>query len=463
MLDKNYDLTMVGKSYLSMLFSMEFIDWGQNTLVIDDKRLQFGPLYSGILNQIDVNFLETWGEDRGIEPLAQIQKYLRPVSLSFYIDKQWLKLGGSPEQNLLELHRKFPKLFGVVDSTEGETGDDSEKEIQTFNDCYFNFARRMSQNCFRFRTLQNLNIQTFLNLCPREILDQFKVFKSQLDHNKKLDLIPLHQKTFFYLSRGFIQKKLSMRGNDLELFHLMMSLLSPCYKLDEEALMIDLEPVFKGKGGVCKETTIREWLFDKRKPWSLELSSFEGIIHPDRIALMGGRPEKMPISIDVKGKCFRNIEVDIEMQGDLDSFFKDDYFVFTESSRIGGQYPFWTLKREGDNKFRVSLYTLAKKGMKISFLQKKSLEILNQDLNTIIGKPLELEVTRIVFGKEVCLEDNKGDERLNSILDRVNIMDSSSPGDGNKLKKVHYFGPLKKGSLGLFSTLMEIKEGIRVV
>lgn len=457
MLDKHYDLTMVGKNYLSILYSMEFSDWGKSVLVIDDKRLEYGHIYSGILSEMDVTFLETWGEDKGISPLAGIRSYLSKRSVTFSIDKQRVRLGGSPYQNYMELLRKFPQLFGM-EKIDWETISDEDE----FNELYFSFCRRMSQNCFRFRTLQNLNLQSFITLCPKVIIDCFEHFKENLDQNRKLELIPLHQKTFFYLSRGFIQKKLSMRGNEIELFHLLMSLLSPCYELNEQNLSSHLENVFKSRGGVCKTTTVREWLFDQSKPWSLELSSFEGIIHPKRIALMGGRPESMPIAVQSKSKIFRSLDVTIPSSEELNSFFGDDYFAFTDSKRIGGRYPFWAIRKDKTH-YKITLFTLMNKGMKIDFSKNQVIEILNHDFSHILGKDVDLKPESLEFGREICVEDNKNVERLQSMLKKIAIFDNSKPGSDEKLKNVHYFGPLKMGSLGLFSTLMEIKEGIRVV
>jgi len=457
MLDKNYDLTMVGKNYLSLLYSMEYTDWGKSALVIDDKRLEYGHIYSGILSESDVAFLETWGEDKGIGPLANIRSHLTKHTLSFSIDKQKVRLGGSPFQNYMELLRKFPLLFGMEKVDQSITINEEE-----FNQLYFSFCRRLSQNCFRFRTLQNLNVQTFLNLCPKVIVDCFHHFKENLDQNRKLEMIPLHQKTFFYLSRGFIQKKLSMRGNEMELFHLLLSLLSPCYELKEEVLLEELETVFKDRGGVCKTTTVREWLFDQSKPWSLELSSFEGIIHPKRIALMGGRPESMPLSVQASSKVFRSIDIEIQKSQVLEDFFGSDYFAFTESSRIGGQYPFWAMRKDGEV-FKITLFTLIGKGMKIDFSKEKVMSIIEKDLSSILGMDCRPELTSIQFGKEICVEDNKGEEKASNRFSKIHILDTSRPGSSDKLKNVHYFGPLKMGALGLFSTLMEIKEGVRVV
>lgn len=457
MLDKNFDLTMVGKNYLSLLYSMEYTDWGKTALVVDDKRLEYGHIYSGILSEMDVAFLETWGEDKGISPLAGIRSFLTPRTVSFSIDKQVVKLGRSPYQNYLELLRKFPNLFGIEKVDWSSVGNEQE-----FNEFYFSFCRRMSQNCFRFRTLQNMNLQSFLNLCPKTIIECFQHFKSHLDQNRKLELIPLHQKTFFYLSRGFIQKKLSMRGNELELFHLLLSLLSPCFELNEDSLSTQLEDVFKSRGGICKTTTIREWLFDQSKPWSLELSSFEGIIHPKRIALMGGQPESMPIGIQSRSKIFRSVDVQLNSTPELEGFFGDDYFAFTESKRIGGQYPFWAMRKTRGH-YKITLFSLMGKGMKIDFNRDKVIKILEKDISTILGTEFTPEVISIDFGREICVEDNKNDDRLQSFFGKINIVDTSSPGSEVKLKNVHYFGPLKMGPLGLFSTLMEIKEGIRVV
>ena len=440
MLDKHYDLAMVGKNYLSLLYSMEFSDWGKSALVIDDNRLEYGHIYSGILSEMDVNFLETWGEDKGIGPLANVRSYLSKRSVTFSVDKQRVRLGGSPFQNYMELLRKFPLLFGMEKIDWHTISNEHE-----FNELYFSFCRRMSQNCFRFRSPQNLNLQSFTALCPKVIIDCFEHFKENLDQNRKLELIPLHQKTFFYLSRGFIQKKLSMRGNEMELFHLLMSLLSPCYELNEHDLSTHLESVFKRRGGVCKTTTVREWLFDQSNPWSLELSSFEGIIHPKRIALMGGRPESMPIVVQSKSKIFRSIDVIIPVNEDFNQYFGEDYFAFTESTRIGGRYPFWAIRKES-NHYKITLFTLVSKGMKIEFSENQVVEILNHDFSLILGKSIMLDLDKIEFGREICVEDNKNEDRLFSQFRKISILDNSRPGSDEKLKNVHYFGPLKMGS-----------------
>ena len=219
------------------------------------------------------------------------------------------------------------------------------------------------------------------------------------------------------------------------------------------------------EGEFFKKTNVREWLFDKRKPWSLELSSFEGIIHPQKISLFGGRPESIPVKVDVLDKSFRSIDLVFSLteKNSLKLGLEGQRIFYTRSEKVGGLYPYWECRFHKDGG-TIKVYTRSYKGMKINFIKDFLVSELEKDLSIICKRPIEnLKVESLSFGQELCLEEtsykNKNYKQDIPISNKIDVLDCTGPNQQEQLKNVHYFGPLKSGPFGLFTALMEIKDG----
>ena len=107
MLQKNYSFTVVGKGYLSFLYGIELLRRDLSILILDDRRLEYGDLFTFGLSKLDIEFLKTWGTDRNITALKQIEDFVTQRSLTYVLGGKRVLLGGEPWNNLRELYRKL--------------------------------------------------------------------------------------------------------------------------------------------------------------------------------------------------------------------------------------------------------------------------------------------------------------------------------------------------------------------
>ena len=111
MLEKDVYLTTVGKSFLSFIYSLSFLEKNHKVIVLDDERLKYGELFIDTFWELEKEFLKTWGREREIAPLKNLDEYLLKRQVIFVVGGKRVRLGDSPSRNLKELARKFPALY----------------------------------------------------------------------------------------------------------------------------------------------------------------------------------------------------------------------------------------------------------------------------------------------------------------------------------------------------------------
>ena len=75
MLEKDVYLTTVGKSFLSFIFSLSFLDKGHKVLLVDDERLSYGELFTDTFWELEKELLKTWGKERKISSLESLDDF----------------------------------------------------------------------------------------------------------------------------------------------------------------------------------------------------------------------------------------------------------------------------------------------------------------------------------------------------------------------------------------------------
>ncbi len=456
MLEKNVDMALIGHNYLSYLLSFDLLAKNKKVLMLDDERMKYGPLFGRQVCELERAFLKTWGEDSKVEPFINLDRYLVASSLFFHVDNSVVHLGGSPFENLMELCRKFPLFFLKED---GKIVFNSSTEFKDqINNEFTSFCQRVGQNTCRFSSLQSISVETFLNHCPVMIKELFHLFKINVERIFSSESEHWEYKTFIYSAKSFFQSRMSLQSSEIELFHLFHSIISPFYKLKEDKLNEELKNIFEERGGQLKRTHVREWKFYKESPWSIELASFEGIIHPTRVSLLGGIPEKLPLKVFPDNKCYKNVSSQIAI--DEKSMLEDGIYILAKNNRIGTNCALMIFEKYG-HYCHVEQYVLKKKGQKISFFTKELLDWLHQDFAELIPAVKSFSISSdFKFGDEVFVAE--GSARRSRIglqqLKKVRIYDTSNPLLKKRLNNVHYFGPYKDAHLGLFTTLVDIKE-----
>lgn len=459
LIEKHLDMALVGKNYLSFLLGLELLERDKKVLLLDDDRLSYGHLYSDSLPRLEVDFLKTWGSDKNIEPFSHIDKYLKPRCLTFIVGKDLVRLGGRPSHNFSEILRKAPQMIPV--GLDFVWPFETEEGQADFDEAFMAFTKRVAQNAFRYKSVQSFNTAVFLAHCPPDIKTCFEAFETVFrDLTKDTYDGFFSELTFFFMARGKFQKKFNMELSRFELFHLFLTLLSPYYELDQESLMVDLEAVLVDRGGMYKRTRVREWLFNRSKPWSMELASYDGIIHPESISLLGADPSGLSIKLENLGQSYGCIRVDFPYLEDASIFWKNDKFLRCDKSMLGTERPLWEADF-GENSVRFNVFVKKLKGSKLEFHETDILKMLEKDVDDVFpGLWDRIDNPYMEWGPEVWIEGQgaktKGDIPFPKSVSVTNVKE---PMREEKLNQVYYFGPYKEGPLGLLSSLMEIKDG----
>ena len=462
MLEKDVYLTTVGKSFLSFIYSLSFLEKNHKVIVLDDERLKYGELFIDTFWELEKEFLKIWGREREIAPLKNLDEYLLKRHVIFVVGGKRVRLGDSPSRNLKELARKFPALYEGRFKNIVQKILVNEASVKSFDQSFLSLAKRVAVNCFKYKTLQSLDMNFFLTHCPQNIKELYLLFCSILDENTYNFYGPEWElKTLAFLGRGFFQKKLSWFTNEFERFHFFLCLLSPHYQPSQKNLMDSLKDCYEQNGGQFKKTSIREWVFHTGSPWCLELESFEGLVQPERLAFFGGLSKNLPLQVGKMENLYTSLKIEWELKEDLEEPLQGERIVSTDLTRLGTKSPFWEASFSKD-KVAINLVVPMEKASKASFLsedsERKMLEELGPfcpDLKNKIVKS-SFSLTPEVWVEEKKVKFYKKPEEM-SFYPAADIFDLSKVGKKKKLKKVDYYGPLKEG-YGLFSSLMEIKD-----
>lgn len=459
MIEKELDMVLVGKNYLSYLLGLELIERKQKILLLDDDRLSYGELYTDSLPLLEIEFLKTWGADKDIAPLKNIEKYLMPRALTLAVGDELVRLGGSAAHNFLEIARKVPGLFPK--SLEVTWPYETEEGAADFTSGFEDFCKRVAQNAFRFKSVQSFDTAVFFADCSEDLKSCFESFEEVYRKMKKEGHSKYEKElTYFFMARGKFQKKFSMDLTRFELFHLFITLLSPLYDLDQESLLKDLDEVILERGGNLKRTRIREWLFYKSKPWSLELSSYDGIIHPKSISLLGADPAGLSIKLENKGQSYGCVRAKLLYKENSKIHWKGEKFLRSEKKLLGTENPLWEIDF-GENSVLVKMFTKKLECSKIGFHRESTIKTLESNINNYYpGLWSELEAADLEWGPEIWIEGQKDKSKGEIPFPRsVSVTNVIGPMKEERLGQVYYFGPYKEGPLGLLSSLMEIKDG----
>ncbi len=451
MLDKNWDMAIVGQTLASYMLAGELVDLNKRVLMVDDHRMRYGQWFDGLLGLLEISVLKTWGEDKSYRPLAQIDNYCHRETFTFLMGNTFLQLGGEPFANLAELGRK---LIPGLSSLCGELRKDTNK----VNREYYEWVERLGPQFLRYETSQNITVETFKKEAPAWVNEALEILRQEFANKKDWHGV------FFYTLRIFYQGMAHFRCNDVELVHLFCCLLSPLYHVDRDRLQADCLGSYEEKGGHFKKTQIREWDFYKDRPWSVELASYEGIVHPQTLALFGSRPSQIDMRLANVPQYYRSLNGHLLISGRLNEIDTGNRFIGAFKEGMGGDICFWEFIIESTSKVNFQIFRRYVKGLKedeygpiLEDQIKKQLNILYPGIiDSIVGM-------EALMGDNIIL-DGRGDGLLFKdsrlpICRSVKMVHYKTPKKGHALKGVHYYGPFQGGPFGFLSTLMDIKDG----
>lgn len=462
-LDKQFHHLFIGKNILSLVAAIGLLKRDKKVLLIDDQDASYGECYLARVSDWEKDFLLTYSEDELIETLPQIDQYLTPVIQSYCIEDRFLLFAHSPYLNLVELMRKFPEFFPLDKLPEWREfmkGADAQKE---FDDIFQKTVRRVAASSARFSGFERQPVDFFVSQCPEIIQKVIALFIERLSSlaNEQSDEGDLC-KTFLYLTQGLFHFQLKITCQPLELFHLFVSLISCRYELDLSMLTQDLLQEFKACGGQFKRTSIREWKFHNDRPWSVELRSFDGIVHPQNVSFFAGLPENMAVRFTPDFSGYRALRVKSSAQENtVNSLRLRTYRTYVAKKEwIGTHFPWFAYQQGPEGKTEFLVPTLYPKGFKTSFVVKNLKSFLLHETSKFMASS-SFSFDSFELSHDVWSQTIGGPTRSPGALraqKQLSWHDGSRPQISAKLKNINYFGPLNDSSCGLISTLGQIKD-----
>ena len=458
MLTKNVDQVVIGKSTFSVLLGLQLLHSGSNVLLLDDDRIGYGELYEKFLGETTLWSLNSWGEDLDAKPLLNIFDYAKAVSHTYHLEAYGhstrVQLGKSPRGNMLELSRKlgYPTHQNILPTDPG-----FDEEVQAS-------LKRLGRHLYKFQSLSQLDVKTMTGQMPKELVHWAEAIVSPYFGRKQLDLNRPWD-AFFYVARAIFHQKFSLDFSAAEIWHLLLEAISPRYEVDSTKLVDDLVSIYQLRGGQFKSTRVREWMFYKASPWSLELSSYEGIIHPKKLVLMGSHTSPIGLELDPHDHSYISVQMDFDPQAESGYDIKDEIHFLFSPNDVGTDFGLWSVRQKSSKRLEVQVALRQREGMKIEFLHSKLLDRAQTLLES--NFPLFKAVSndqQMQQGREIWIDEHfHKPRRLRGELllpANINLRQVLSPGKTEKVRNVSYFGPGKRDRLGLISSLLDMKDAL---
>lgn len=439
MLKKDFHTAIVGSNYLSLILAIDLMKNGKDVLVLDDDRMELGELFGTDIGLLELMFLKSWGQERKIEPLSNIDQLIVAKPFTVLGDHTWLSLGNRPQENVYEFSRRFALPLTSVD--------------EEFDQNWLQFVSKVAQAYFRYGGFQQITPDKLLVYAPPSIKELFEQFKLFMATPRDWPCESLLSTLMSYFS-----KRIDILSDDGDIFFLFVALFSPRYLLKQDLLVEQLLATYKELNGYFKQTRMREWLFHKQKPWSIELASYEGIIHPKQLTFIGSLPKGMPLGLNPLVDHYVIIEASSPLDSRFSALQKYGLMIMTSEKSLGTESPFWFVEFQ-ESKMLVRLLFPSSKGMKLEFLKTEALKRLSKKLPLIDPRlqdevfEWDLKLTSEVFVHVPKLRSSN--VNTHSLL-KLGLFDSSSPGVDQKLRNVDYFGPFRAPKMGLFSSMVDL-------
>lgn len=473
MLEKDFDSAIIGTTPYAYLLGIELLLAGKKVVLISPPEDESKAFHEGTgpVTQFEFELMKHWGESRGITPLKNLEQYLSPLDVITSVGDKKLWLGQGPSSVLLELLRKCSFVFEKNEYFKTILNNDSKLQLtlQTFEQEFDIYLKELVKSVYNLGPQSKFNLAFMTNKAPLILKEIFECFRPFAPWKEEFDssFSNFWQfKTFLYLLRTLYHKTSQITSSEFEIFHLLLQIFGKSYQLDSEKIIADLKLEYFKFGGRYKETAITDWQFSHFAPWALELGSFEGVIHPEQVLLMGHLlpDSELPAHSDrhyyyrlgfdshfQKGQDFKNYH-------DLISLSNNWILCHSDPSLLGTEYPYLSIRKtfKEEGKIKGELWWKYQEGAKPEFFNAE----INRQYSKLLASEsfahrdwpkLEIKSAR---KWPTWIEGKKG-QVGQSLLYQPDVYGKGQK--MGKINKIRYFGPEKREVLGPFSTLIDIK------
>ena len=447
MLNKSYNIGIVGQNYLSIIQGIIALKTGSSAVIIDDLNLSFANKWYLNIGLIEREILEKIGQKYEIPALIDISRFLRSKPTILYLNEKVIELGDSPFYNIKEIARKLPDCFGKV-FTEAIEDISAEVFDNDFKIYINSIVKKSAEIDLNPRTIAELFDQ-HKNLELTKVLEQFLAY---------LEKDTLSNKQLHYILQVMFQAVVSPKTEILESKYLLTSLISERFEVKFRELNLELVEQFKRLGGDIKRSSVKDWGIGVNSLEYLLLESIDGIIKVNNTKFYGQVRDSLPFYNISRGTRFLSINLLSQIDHDLVPFFKNKRIVFSQDKRMGSDFPYWEVSIDSLGVLS-GIYAFADyQGSKASFYYHQALEDIFHSLEQMLPgleKADWLASTKLSQGSDIWFEvpserkseiyPFKPDEQSNFYI----------PKGRSPLQGIELCGPNCTKSLGLSSYLLE--------
>lgn len=433
--NKNFDLAIIGKNYLSYLAGLHRLAKGERVLLVDDPRVHLGGGFTSHLGEVEKQFLQRWGDLHGVAPLKNLNHYLVPCPTILHFGERRVRLGDpEPFRNLQELLSKFPGLFMKRGEPRGERGQEE------FNTSLLNLSSQLVR-----AVEESGGIGMEKNLPP-----SFPLFAPLWQQFSQEYGASFLQRNLVYLAQALFQRKISGSVSPGELFHLLLSLLLPQYWFKEKELMRDLQGPWEEKGGSFKTTQVESFQIHQGRLRHIQLESFEGLICPKEVFYLGRFHPDLPFQLSLTSRIYSSLEIEIPYPGGgLFAPLAGERVVVSPPEKMGTTIPLWELSFPDSETCLAKVLFVQGPGDLPSYYHEMALQRILGELSLIFPRlPVEelRGAARIKMGHDQWVDTRQGNPR-----EKIRVYDHFSPQGNGLVEGFTYFGPLLVPSLGPLS------------
>ncbi len=229
----SYDIAYVGKNPLSLMAALIQTGRGKNVAVIDDSLVGGGSFQASFANELEKQFFIRTLSLSGVN-LEDSDRFFSPAPLRVVVGNIHLSLGSSFHANFMELTRKI-----LSPHEEKETLHMFNDPV-AFNETMASYVLRLSN---RFELSGRTDPAAFLKDAPPE-------FKVLLHHTSRMSKTRAGSlKEMALLSTVLSSFIVAGTWSDSSAPWLLLSLLSPRYRVETDLLVEHLQTLFLAKGG----------------------------------------------------------------------------------------------------------------------------------------------------------------------------------------------------------------------
>lgn len=439
MLNRKYNIAIIGLNYVSLMKGIKHLQKGETVLIIDNEKYRFANNWCFNVGLLERFHCSSLGINHNIDSLKNFGRYLLPTNTFLNIDKIFVEASDSHYSSLKEIARKFPESFSKL-------FNEKLKDIDS-EDFDERFTRLLSEIGSRsHREIKSEELLNYiLNFDPllTEIFNRFDEFvRENGEHNLELQ----------FALQVLYQTRFSNSIDKLESIYLLLSFISPRYRVDHEALTRDLLFEFNKLGGDIKHTFVEDWGVENERLRYILLASVDGLIEVGHTYYFSQLVEPKNFKTLDTSDRFLSIKANCLLDHDFVENYANKRIAFLKKNRMGSDFPFWEISIDPDG-YLEGTYTYADDlGSKPNFYFHQALDDLFESLQKILPKLDRNEWvsrTKLQRGEDLWL--NKNISSLKATTEN-NVFDLNN----RRISGLDYCGPEINVTFGFFGYLQSI-------